>query len=83
MENNEIKEAILSALGKETRVEIKNPRGDGLHFEATVGAKCFAEKSKLKQHRLVMDALKEHFDSSRLHAMSLETYALETYPTKQ
>ena len=72
IEEKEIKEAILSVLGGAT-VELKNPRGDGLHFEAIVVASQFIGKSLIEQQRLVMTPLTKLFGSS-LHAMSLKTY---------
>jgi len=72
IEANEIKEAILGTLGGAT-VELENPRGDGLHFDAVVIASQFVGKSLVEQQRLVMGSLTKLFSSS-LHAMSLKTY---------
>ena len=72
IEANEIKNAILNALDGAT-VELKNPRGDGLHFDAIVIASQFVGKSLVEQQRLVMGSLTGLFGSS-LHAMSLKTY---------
>lgn len=67
-----IKEAILNVI-EGAIVEILNPQGDGLHFEAVVIAPQFEGKSLMEQQRMVMGALKELFGSS-LHAMRLKTY---------
>ena len=67
-----IKDAILGALDGAT-IELKNPQGDGLHFNAIVVASQFVGKSLIEQQRLVMGSLTELFGSS-LHAMSLKTY---------
>ncbi len=72
IEATEIENAILDTLDGAT-IELKNPRGDGLHFDAIVIAAQFAGKSLIEQQRLVMGSLTELFGSS-LHAMSLKTY---------
>jgi acid stress-induced BolA-like protein IbaG/YrbA len=72
IEAKRIEEAILGALDGAT-VELANPRGDGLHFDAVVVASQFVGKSLIEQQRLVMGSLTELFGSS-LHAMSLKTY---------
>lgn len=75
-----IKDAILDALDGAT-VELKNPRGDGLHFDAIVVASQFVGKSLIEQQQLVMEALAELFGSS-LHAMSLKTYTPNEWENK-
>ncbi len=75
-----IKDAILDALDGAT-VELKNPRGDGLHFDAIVVASQFVGKSLIEQQQLVMEALAELFGSS-LHAMSLKTYTPDEWENK-
>lgn len=47
--------------------------GDGRHFRAVVVADAFAGLSRIRQHRLVYDALGESFDTEALHALSIET----------
>ena len=53
-------------------VQIFDPRNDGVHLEAEVTYAGFQGKSLLEQHRLVMDILKEEFQSE-LHALALNT----------
>ncbi|MCB1107863.1 MAG: BolA family transcriptional regulator [Chlamydiia bacterium] len=74
---SKIKDAILKVL-EGALIEIKNPQGDGLHFNAVVVAPQFVGKSLIEQHRLVMGALSDLFETS-LHAMKLETYTPEEW----
>lgn len=45
---------------------------DGVHYEATVVAEAFANKSLLEQHRMVYAALGDALKSS-IHALQLTT----------
>ena len=53
--------------------------GDGRHFRAVVVAAAFAGLTRIRQHRLVNDALRESFDSEALHALSIETWTPERW----
>ena len=46
---------------------------DGEHFEALVISKAFIGKPLIKQHQLVMNALKSEFGSNQVHALALKT----------
>jgi len=66
---------IQSAIEKKVKIEhidIQNPRGDGLHFEALVVSSEFEGLSLIDRHRKVMDVLKDYFKTA-LHALSLKT----------
>lgn len=68
----EIKETIREALpGSE--VHILDPQRDGTHLLGLVIDASFEELSTLKQHQVVMKALKAHFATS-LHALQLKTF---------
>lgn len=56
-------------------VEIDSP--DGVHFSAVVSSKAFAGKSRLEQHRMVMNALSDVIASNEVHALSLKTVVAE------
>ena len=73
IDTQQIKDVILDAL-EGAHVEVRNPREDGLHFDALVVASQFEGKNLVEQHQMVMGSLKELFGSSVLHAMSLKTY---------
>lgn len=52
---------------------------DGVHFQAVVVSPKFEGLNLVAQHRLVMNALKDEFDSERLHAMQLKTMTPDQY----
>lgn len=67
----EIHRLILEALpGAE--VEVLDPMRDGDHLQATVISEKFAGMPLVKQHKLVMDALREPL-KGQLHALQLKT----------
>ena len=73
MDEHEIKRLIEAGVpGATARVE-----GDGRHFRAVVVAAAFEGLTRIRQHRLVYDALGESFDTEALHALSLDTRAPE------
>lgn len=76
MDPDEIKSIILAHIG-EAEVEIVNPSGDGLHFEALVVSPKFNGLSLIQQHQMVMEPLKGAFET-RLHALKLTTRGKET-----
>jgi stress-induced morphogen len=68
---NEVQRLILEALpGAE--VEVLDPMRDGDHLQATVVSEKFAGMPLVKQHKLVMDALREPL-KGQLHALQLKT----------
>lgn len=75
MDEHEIKRLIEAGVpGATARVE-----GDGRHFRAVVVAAAFSGLTRIRQHRLVYDALGESFDTEALHALSLETWTPERW----
>lgn len=77
IEISEIESAIGETLDG-ADVQVNNPHGDGLHFDAVVVAPQFVGKSLVEQHQMVMSALKNHFEGM-LHALSLKTYTPEEW----
>jgi BolA protein len=49
-----------------------NGTGYGTHFRVRIASPLFAGQSRVKQHRLVYDALR-HFIDSGVHAIAIET----------
>lgn len=75
MDEHEIKRLIEAGVpGATARVE-----GDGRHFRAVVVAAAFSGLTRIRQHRLVYDALGASFDTEALHALSLETWTPERW----
>ena len=64
-----IKESFPDAL-----VSIDDLAGDGDHYAATVVSEAFRGKSRVKQHKMVYDALKGQMGGT-LHALALKTKA--------
>jgi acid stress-induced BolA-like protein IbaG/YrbA len=68
--NEEIQQAIAKAVPGATTL-VSSP--DGRHYEAVVISPAFEGLSLVKQHQMVMRALKSAFDD-QLHALQLKTY---------
>lgn len=66
-----IKESLPDA-----RVDLKDLRGDGDHYAATVESAAFFGKSRVQQHQMVYNALQGRVGGV-LHALALTTVALE------
>ena len=66
-----IKTIIKEALPDAT-IYLHNQNDDGEHFQAIVVSPSFESLSLVKQHQIVMKALKTEFDTS-LHALALKT----------
>ena len=66
-----IKAKILDVLPGAT-VEVRDPYQDGEHFEALVISAQFEGMPLVKQHQLVMNALKADF-AQDVHALALTT----------
>ena len=56
----------------DAQVTIRDLAGDGDHYAATVIAESFRGKSRVQQHQLVNEALKEVM-GGKLHALALQT----------
>ena len=77
-----IREAILKTI-PDAQVAVLDPNRDGHHFEAIVISPAFEGLSLVKQHRLVLNALKEEFSSDAVHALSLKTFTPEKWAQQQ
>jgi stress-induced morphogen len=62
-----IKDALPDAV-----VELKDLRGDGDYFQATVESRAFVGKTKVQQHQMVYDALQGRVGGV-LRTLSLST----------
>ncbi len=56
----------------DAKIRIEDLRGDGEHYAAYVQSSAFAGKSRVAQHKMVFDALKDTMDGD-LHALALQT----------
>jgi acid stress-induced BolA-like protein IbaG/YrbA len=64
-------EATIRRAIPDATVQVETP--DGTHWSATVVSASFAGMSLVRQHQLVMAALRAEFDTERLHALELRT----------
>jgi stress-induced morphogen len=71
MDANEIERLIKRRL-PDAEVTIRDLAGDGDHYAATVIAESFRGKSRVQQHQIVYEALKEQM-GGKLHALALQT----------
>lgn len=71
MAASDIERLILEAL-PDAQVEIEDLAGDGDHYRATVTSAAFAGLPRVKQHKLVYDALGGRM-GGELHALALIT----------
>jgi len=56
----------------DAEVTIRDLAGDGDHYSATVIAESFRGKSRVQQHQIVYQALREEMGGA-LHALALQT----------
>ena len=68
---NEIETMIMNAFPDAT-LELKDMAGDNNHYSAKIISKTFNGKSKIKQHKMVYEALKGKM-GNELHALALTT----------
>jgi stress-induced morphogen len=64
--------AMIEAALPGAEVEVVD-EGGGDHLRATVVASQFEGLSRIDQHRLVRNAVKERFEDGSIHALSLKT----------
>lgn len=58
----------------EAQVAILDPNNDGQHFEAIVVSPAFDGLPLVRQHQMVLNALKDQFASNVVHALALKTF---------
>jgi acid stress-induced BolA-like protein IbaG/YrbA len=76
-----IEDAIKHALPG-AQVQVRSPMNDDAHFEATVISEAFDGLPLMKQHRLVMQPLRELL-AGEVHALALKTYTPEKWAGNQ
>ena len=67
----EMIEAAIRRAIPDATVRAESP--DGTHWSATVTSPSFRGLSLVRQHQMVMGALRAEFDTERLHALELKT----------
>lgn len=71
MSASDIEAYILKAF-PDAKVEIDDLAGDGDHYACTVISEAFRGLPRVKQHKLVYNALEGHMGGT-LHALALKT----------
>ena len=74
-------EAAIQRAIPDAVVHVESP--DGTHWNAVVVSPSFAGISLVRQHQLVMGALRAEFDTERLHALQLRTMTPERWSAEQ
>ena len=74
-------EAAIQRAIPDATVHVESP--DGTHWSAVVVSPSFASISLVRQHQLVMGALRAEFDTERLHALQLRTMTPERWSAEQ
>ena len=67
-------ERLIKARLPDAQVTIRDLAGDGDHYAASVISESFRGKSRVQQHQLIYDALKDEM-GGKLHALALQTAA--------
>ena len=67
-------ERMIKESFPDASVSIDDLAGDGDHYAATVVSEAFRGKSRVEQHKMVYDALKDQMGGV-LHALALKTHA--------
>ena len=68
---DELKRRIEAAI-PDSQAEVEDWAGDGNHFKATVTSPAFAGKTRIQQHRMVMDVFPGELGGA-IHALSVTT----------
>jgi acid stress-induced BolA-like protein IbaG/YrbA len=79
-----MKETIQAAIERaipDASVRVDTP--DGTHWSAVVVSPSFDGMSLVRQHQLVMGALRAEFDNESLHALELRTLTPERWNAEQ
>ena len=74
MDTSEIERLIIEAI---PGAIVQARTDDGRHYTAMVVANAFTGKSRVQQHQMVYEALKDKIGGDELHALALQTSAPE------
>ncbi len=72
-------EAMIRAEIPDAQVQIQDLTGGGDHLQAIVISSQFEGKSRVKQHQLVYEALRQAMQTEAIHALALKTYTPEDW----
>ncbi|MEM9777704.1 MAG: BolA/IbaG family iron-sulfur metabolism protein [Chloroflexota bacterium] len=75
-------EKIIKGSLPDATIYVMDPYNDGQHFQALVISPTFDGKSLVEQHQLVMNPLKEAFETD-VHALGLKTFTPAKWEKKK
>ncbi|MEM8858165.1 MAG: BolA/IbaG family iron-sulfur metabolism protein [Chloroflexota bacterium] len=75
-------EQIIKGSLPDATIYVMDPYNDGQHFQALVISPTFDGKSLVEQHQLVMNPLKEAFETD-VHALGLKTFTPAKWEKKK
>ncbi len=67
-------ERLIKQKLPDAQVTIRDLAGDGDHYAAEVVSSAFSGKSRVQQHQMIYEALKDNMGGA-LHALALQTSA--------
>ncbi len=82
MTQDEIKVFLEEAL-PDARIQVEDLTGSGDHWQVLVVSGGFAGKTRVEQHQMVMEPLRERLHSNEIHALALKTYTPEKWEKLQ
>lgn len=75
-------EKIIKGSLPDATIYVMDPYNDGQHFQALVISPTFDGKSLVEQHQMVMNPLKEAFETD-VHALGLKTFTPAKWEKKK
>ncbi len=77
-----IKQTIQSNI-ENAEVYVSDPMSDATHFQAIVISPDFEDMSLVQQQRIIMNSLKDAFDTNVVHALELKTFTPEKWAAQK
>ncbi|MEK6747430.1 MAG: BolA/IbaG family iron-sulfur metabolism protein [Pseudomonadota bacterium] len=65
-------ETLVKTAIPDAEITLIDTAGDSDHYSITVSSKLFSGKTRVQQHKMIMDALGKNM-GGRLHALSITT----------
>ena len=68
-------EAMVKAALPDAQIKLVDTAGDNDHYSISVTSAAFNGKTRVQQHRMVMDALGDNM-GTKLHALAITTHII-------
>jgi acid stress-induced BolA-like protein IbaG/YrbA len=82
MTQGELKTFIEGAFPN-AQIQLQDLTGSGDHWQVLVVSGDFEGKTRVEQHQMVMEPLRERLHSNEIHALALKTYTPEKWEKLQ